>query len=73
MKVGFVHPLDFAVPRLKCLVVMSRRARGDRRRGRSVCQLVGSESQCLSFPFLSFPVASVKMGSSSLVFGHCNF
>ena len=31
------------------------------------------DSQCLSFLFLSFPVASVKMGSSSLVFGHCNF
>src|SRR5271166_4924352 len=67
---------NHSLPTVPChrpLVVMSRSARGDRRRGRSVCQFVGSESQCLSFLFLSFPVASVKIGSSSLVFGHCNF
>jgi hypothetical protein len=38
MKVEFVHPLDFTVPRLKCKLARD-----------------------------------VKMGSSSLVFGHCNF
>ena len=31
------------VPCHRLLVVMPRRAMGDRRRGRSVCQLVGSE------------------------------
>ncbi len=39
------------VPCHRTLVVMPRRARGDRRRGRSLCQLVGSEYQCLSLRF----------------------
>ena len=37
-----------AVPCHRPLVVMSSRARSDRRRGRSLCQLVGSEKQCQS-------------------------
>ena len=36
------------VPCHRPLVVMSRRARSDRRGGRLLCQLVGSEKQCLS-------------------------
>ena len=45
------------VPCLRPLVVISRRARSDRRRGLSVCQLVGSEQQCPSLLFsLSSPL-----------------
>ena len=39
---------------------MSRRARSDRRRGRSLCQLVGSEKQCLSVRF------SERLGDTNL-------